>query len=439
LPLFAASAACGAFLAGIWAEQADARQYRRPIFQRPSPAFFRPPPRVRFHTAARPEISHTAKSKKDAGPPPPPGPHHLVVSIKTQSVALYSNGNLVARSPVSTGTPDFPTPTGVFSIIQRNKDHRSNIYGGAPMPFMQRLTWSGVALHQGNLPGRPASHGCIRLPGDFAQFLWRTTKIGARVVVARDEIAPVEISHARLFQPRPAATAEVAPELRKSIDLTPASNVKTAEMTLTASDVSSAERLAATPAAQTGDVPEPILESLIDTLEAKARKPAPKGTISVFISRKEKKLFVRQGYEPLFSAPVTIRDEAAIVGNHVFTALEPNEGQTGLRWLALTLPPEAPAPERKKARSEAKPAPVTYRYDNRGRRIAVPTAKPAEPPAPPPPAPSAAEVLDRIELPQELADRISEYVGVGASLIISDYGLGYETGRYTDFIVVTRS
>jgi hypothetical protein len=186
-------------------------------------------------------------------------------------------------------------------------------------------------------------------------------------------------------------------------------------------------------------VPEPILESLIDTLDAKARKRGPQGPISIFISRKEKKLFVRQGYEPLFSAPVTIRDEAAIVGNHVFTALESSEGNAGLRWVALTLPPEAPAPDRKKARTETKPAPVTYRFDNRGRRIEVPAAKVAEPPAPPPPTPSAAEVLDRIDLPQDLVDRISEYVGVGASLIISDHGLGYETGLYTDFIVVTRS
>ena len=259
-------------------------------------------------------------------------PDRIISSSRSRRrvLALYSNGNLVARSPVSTGTPDFPTPTGVFSIIQRNKDHRSNIYGGAPMPFMQRLTWSGVALHQGNLPGRPASHGCIRLPGDFAQFLWRTTKIGARVIVVRDEITPVEISHARLFQPKPAAMVEIAPELRKSIDVAPEPGVKTAEAIKTVSDVSGAERVAAAPAAQMSDVPEPILESLIDTLEAKAKKPAPKGTISVFISRKEKKLFVRQGYEPLFSAPVTIRDEAAIVGNHVFTALEPSEGNDGV-------------------------------------------------------------------------------------------------------------
>ena len=153
-------------------------------------------------------------------------PVRIISSCRSRSsvLTLYSNGNLVATSPVSTGTPRHPTPTGVFSIIQNNRHHRSNIYSNAPMPFMQRLTWSGVALHRADLPGRPASHGCIRLPGDFAQFLWRTTKIGARVIVAREEIEPVEIAHARLFQPvKPAAMADVSSELRKSIDARPAS------------------------------------------------------------------------------------------------------------------------------------------------------------------------------------------------------------------------
>ena len=103
--------------------------------------------------------------------------------------------------------PEHPTPTGVFSVIQKNRHHRSNIYSGAPMPFMQRITWSGIAMHQGALPGRPASHGCIRLPQDFAQTLWKRTKLGARVIVARDEVEPYAFSHPKLFAPN-ALTAE---------------------------------------------------------------------------------------------------------------------------------------------------------------------------------------------------------------------------------------
>ena len=87
----------------------------------------------------------------------------------------------------------------VFSVIGKELWHRSNIYSAAPMPYMQRITWSGVAMHAGVLPGYPASHGCIRLPTEFAVRLWHTTKSGARVIIARNEIAPVEIAHPRLF------------------------------------------------------------------------------------------------------------------------------------------------------------------------------------------------------------------------------------------------
>ena len=91
---------------------------------------------------------------------------------------------------------------GVFSVIQKNRHHISNLYGAA-MPYMQRLTWSGTAMHTGPLPGYPASHGCIRLTNEFAQMLWKATKIGARVIVTREDVKPVEFAHARLFPPQP--------------------------------------------------------------------------------------------------------------------------------------------------------------------------------------------------------------------------------------------
>ena len=132
---------------------------------------------------------------------------------------------------------------------------------------------------------------------------------------------------------------------------------------------------------------------------------------------------------------MTIRDEGAVIGTHVFTALERNDGGEGLRWVALTMPPEKPEPARK-ARAQKNPEPLVYRLDRRGRPIPVVAPKPAEPPAIP--APAAASVLDRIELSPETVARLSSYITAGASLIVSDHGLGYETGLYTDFIVVTR-
>ena len=112
------------------------------------------------------------------------GPLLLVVSIDEQRAYLYRNGVLTGVSTVSTGKKGHETPTGVFTILQKNKDHFSNIYDSAPMPYMQRLTWDGIALHAGGLPGYPASHGCIRLPSEFARRLFEVSSTGMTVVVA---------------------------------------------------------------------------------------------------------------------------------------------------------------------------------------------------------------------------------------------------------------
>ena len=153
--------------------------------------------------SAAPAKERKVEPKKDPGfGEMPKGPLQLVVSIGTQKVTLFSNGVRVAQGPVSTGVPGHPTPMGVFSVIEKDRYHHSNIYSGAPMPFMQRITWSGVALHEGVLPGYPASHGCIRMSHDFAQKLWPVTRLGVRVIVARNELEPVEFSHPKLFTPK---------------------------------------------------------------------------------------------------------------------------------------------------------------------------------------------------------------------------------------------
>lgn len=140
--------------------------------------------------------------EKDAKPDPlRSGPLFAVVSIADQRISVYGSGGLLARARVSTGVRGHATPTGVFSIVQKQRWHESNIYSGAPMPLMQRITWSGIALHEGVVPGHPASHGCIRLPGSFAQRLFGATEIGQRVIVAPSDATPVEITHANLPVP----------------------------------------------------------------------------------------------------------------------------------------------------------------------------------------------------------------------------------------------
>lgn len=115
----------------------------------------------------------------------PKGPALLIVNIDTQRAVLFRNGVPIAASTLSTGRPGYDTPTGVFTILQKHVEHYSSKYDNAPMPFMQRLTWKGVALHAGYLPGYPASHGCIRLPKEFARLLYGVTSLGMTVVITR--------------------------------------------------------------------------------------------------------------------------------------------------------------------------------------------------------------------------------------------------------------
>ena len=149
---------------------------------------------------------------KDKDTAKPQGPLIIAISIEQQSLKVYDANGFFAETPISTGTRDHPTPLGVFSIIQKHKLHHSNIYSDAPMPYMQRITWSGVAMHAGVLPGYPASHGCIRMPLTFAVRMWGWTRMGARVFVTPGEITPSSFSHpvllAQKAAPQPVAAAE---------------------------------------------------------------------------------------------------------------------------------------------------------------------------------------------------------------------------------------
>lgn len=150
----------------------------------------------------------------------------VLVSLNKQRVHIYDVNGEIASSRVSTGMTGFNTPTGVFSLLEKNETHTSNIYHGASMPFMQRLTWSGIALHAGVVPGYRASHGCIRMPYNFARSLFGMTRIGTRVVVTHEETRPVPFDHPALFKPLP------EDDRRPNIAAEPkvASNDKTGEL-----------------------------------------------------------------------------------------------------------------------------------------------------------------------------------------------------------------
>jgi hypothetical protein len=386
--------------------------------------------------------------KKHVPVQPPRGPLIIAVSIGDQRIRVYDAGVQIAEGAVSTGMRGYPTPTGVFSVIQKHKWHRSNIYSGAPMPYMQRITWSGVALHAGVLPGYPASHGCIRMSHDFAVRLWGMTKLGARVIVAHRGIAPQEISHASLLalkkkpvDPPPAEPPAPLPAGAESgrtvLDATAASADLTAGKTAAAeapvTDASNAPavdepKAVEKPKSEEPDVANPGERPAgtdgVQPDVAVAPKPLRPGPVSVFISRKASKLFVRKGFEPVFDTTVTIARPELPLGTHLFTATAFADDGLGMRWIAVSMPGEPPKaePPAKTGRGRSRAAAQKPVVSVRASRL----------------LPTAAEALDRIELPKEAIERISELLSPGASLIVSDQGLGYETGKGTDFIVLTR-
>ena len=150
----------------------------------------------------------------------PKGPVLVVVSLPQQRAYVYRNGVLIGRSTISSGKEGYETPTGVFTVLQKKRVHESNIYKGASMPNMQRLTWSGVAMHAGKLPGKPASHGCVRLPLEFSRLLFDVTKTGTTVVVADDQSDSALVARPGALMATPATMKKVDPAAIKATGYT---------------------------------------------------------------------------------------------------------------------------------------------------------------------------------------------------------------------------
>ncbi len=374
----------------------------------------------------RAEPNQPTAAAKDFGDLPK-GPLQLVVSAASQRVTLYAGGTLVTQAPIATGIPAKPTPMGIFSIIEKDRYHHSNIYSGAPMPFMQRITWTGVALHEGVVPGHPASHGCIRMVHDFAAKLWPTTDLGVRVVVSPTDVTPQPFSHPKLFSPKSTPGIPVG---GGDSDHHASLPVQVAEAAGKVQSDAAADTAVSTTAA-TDNLDPAVLAVLahpfggpnISTPASSKLKPtksqvSQNANLAVFVSRKEGKLFVRQGFVPLFEAPVTIERPDDPLGTHLFTALDVSD--SAVRWNAISVTyPQRSTP------------PVVY---VRGRR------QPQSPPAPVSLAkPStASEALDRITIAPDVMERIGSLLTSGSSLVISDEGLGRETSHGTDFVVVLK-
>jgi hypothetical protein len=225
----------------------------------------------------------------------PSGPLMVLVSIPQQTMHVYRNGILIGRSTVSTGSKGHATPGGVFTILEKKETHRSKKYDNAPMPNMQRLTWTGIAMHSGNLPGYPASHGCIRLPYDFSQLLFSATSKGGTVVVG-DGKTPV-------------------PHLASNPGLMLAPKDFTSEM----------------------------LRALANDEYDWNPERSSSGPITIVVSAADRALYVYRNGNPIGRAAVEI-DGRGSLGDHVYSLLEGTTerqsslapGRAARRWMSVT-------------------------------------------------------------------------------------------------------
>jgi hypothetical protein len=415
-------------------------------------------------------------------------PIMAIVSLRSQRVTVYDANGWILRAPVSSGQKGRETPAGVFNVIQKDADHYSNLYDDAYMPHMQRLTWSGIALHGGPLPGYPASHGCVRVPFDFAARLFDVTRLGMRVIVAPSDVVPVEIAHPVLFPSKSGAgtlaavrSAEADQAARKAdqarlgavtasrevarammpmrvaenLRLRAESELASAEATLgSAISAEAREQAEATKAKAVNTIAQmqaqwaaakaelqPKLDAVTaareavvaaETVRVAAAQAAQEAAlelepVSVFISRKTQRLYVRRAFQPILESPVTILDADRPMGTHVFTAMARTTGDTHMRWSVVTLDGRRPQgglvePHRQGGMVE----PHGRVRGGRGRDVEPTLTDPD----------SAKTALDRIVIPQDTLDRIAGMMSPRSSLIISDEALSPETGKGTDFVIV---
>jgi hypothetical protein len=512
-----------------------------------------------------PRIAIT-KSSEDA-------PLLLLVSINKQRIHAFDTSGEIASSRVSTGQPGFDTPTGVFSVLEKQTFHRSNIYDGAPMPHMQRLTWSGIALHAGVVPGYRASHGCIRLPASFAKSLFGITKVGSRVIVTPDEINPIPFSSPRLFKPLPAenppATARYRnprvasndrgrgiTEFPKLFGITPAlaeaardpvaflpnhprsraeaQRIQAAKLTKLQNAVRDAENVkneatakikaaakkedllapkadeannvlsglrnaiaasekqlhktlaafeafhkgptgAADPATSETRLEDAILDARMDLDEARAdlvraelefatllgsvksvqatkadatasienaedqiksaqaevaefKKQIVRSNsvISVFVSLKAQRIYIRQGLEPLLEAPISVNDPDRLYGTHVFTAMGYDESGDNFDWrlVSAQLPKNVARDDDDDGSSRKRKRRTRTQTLSYSTETSISQANVA---------------LNAFRIPSSIMKTITERATPGASLIVSDHELPpNENGMGTEFIVITR-
>ncbi len=356
-------------------------------------------------------------------------PLQILVSLSDQQLEVYRGTRLIETTKISSGKRGYGTPTGVFSILEKRRRHFSNIYDNAPMPYMQRLTWSGIALHEGKVPNYPASHGCVRLPRGFAQQLFGMTERGGHVIVTRERTRPNEVVHASL----PALRLPETTVASLDVGLRPALPVGDGEpSTVGAIGVTDAAlELPVDPLRilVTRTTPQERARDLQRVLDRLGYNPGP---VDGVIGRKTRaairlfqegadlpvtgeptdvvlkalyaeageagpatgRLYVRRKFREIYSANVVLKDPDAPLGTHLFTVIGGvGPGETP-RWMGVV-------------------------------------ADAAE-------GAAQAEVLDRFEWSDEARAFVEANLALGSSLMVTDRPFRLHSGLGTDFVVMTR-
>lgn len=378
----------------------------------------------------------------------------IYVSKKNQSLVVYDGDQIVATSNVSTGKAGHTTPSGIFSILEKRKYHESNLYSNAPMPWMQRITWSGVALHESrSVPNYPASHGCVRLPAAFAKALYQMTARGAHVIISDDPVTPQPVSHATLFRPEMPAPEGVLlsdAQMRPATYTTGVAEVEVAAIEVQPKVGASARvkieslaplRILITRRGERETLldvqailnklgfdagqPDGLMGSrTIDAINGYKRwKGLPTRGMPVttdFLEALYKsaghdkpplgQILVRQNFKPLFEAPIEIADPGKPLGTHFIEATHVNRFSGKAEWHGVTLDNHLAKQARTRLGIDLDSAPDSLNA-----------------------------ALDRVTIPDDIRQKIALMLDEGSSITISDVNDTRETGLGTDFITITRS
>ena len=408
---------------------------------------------------ARPAPPTEATAPREAGEP-----IMAIVSIKSQQVTFYDADGWILRAPVSTGTTGRETPAGVFALLEKDKDHHSSMYDDAWMPNMQRITWNGIALHGGPLPGYAASHGCVRMPYGFAEKLFDKTQIGMRVIISPIDAEPVEFSHPALFVPKAEAIA-AAPAKAEALAREAAEAARTADEAKKAAASAARETASLTASmrkleglkkradAELAFADKALAAARTDQARARAEdfkqkagtKAAELGTQLDTARADAKSKPDAAAAKEAAKAAQTKKAETAKAANEAKLALEPVSIyiSRATQKLYVRRDTHKPAPDGGGEVFDASiEVPVTIRDPDRpigthvftamarndtGLRWSVVTIDNGD---------DARNALDRITIPQDVLDRIAPTALPRSSIIISDEPLSRETNYRTEFVAV---